>query len=125
MIANRKRLILWATIAGLVFFGLLISFWPRALAVDLAKVAPGPMVLTVGDEGETRVVDVFVVSAPITGRLRRIEAEPGDPVAASDTILAEIEPTAPELLDPRSEAEAEAQLSGAESTVSLARAELE
>lgn len=125
MIANHKRLTFWAAIALLVVIGLLIAFWPRALAVDLATVTSGPMVLTVGDEGETRVVDVFVVSAPITGRLRRIEAEPGDPVIASETIVAEIEPTEPDLLDPRSEAEAEAQLSAAISAESLARAELE
>lgn len=125
MIANHKRLTFWAAIAVLVVIGLLIAFWPRALAVDLATVTSGPMVLTVGDEGETRVVDVFVVSAPITGRLRRIEAEPGDPVVASETIVAGIEPTESDLLDPRSEAEAEAQLSAAISAESLARAELE
>ncbi len=125
MIANHKRLTFWTAIAVLVVIGLLIAFWPRALVVDLATVTSGPMVLTVGDEGETRIVDVFVVSAPITGKLRRIEAEPGDPVIASETIVAEIEPTEPDLLDPRTEAEAEAQLSAATSAESLARAELE
>ncbi len=125
MHANRKRLILWTLISVLVLVGLVGAFWPRALAVDLVPVKPGPMVLTIGDEGETRVVEVFTVSAPITGRLRRIEAEPGDAVVASETIVAEIEPTASDLLDPRSEAEAEAQLSAAISAESLARAELE
>ena len=125
MIANHKRLTFWAAIVVLVVVGLLIAFWPRALAVDLATVASGPMVLTVGDEGETRIVDVFVVSAPLTGQPRRIEAEPGDPVVASETIVAEIEPTEPDLLDPRTEAEAEAQLSAAVSGESLARAEFE
>ena len=125
MTANRRRLIMWSAIAALVAIGLILAFWPRALAVDIATVTPGPMILTVGDEGETRVVDVFVVSAPITGRLRRIEAEPGDGVSASETIVAEIEPTEPNLLDPRSEAEAEAQLSAAESAEALARAEFE
>ncbi len=125
MYANRKRLILWALLGALVCLGLLSAFWPRSLDVDIVAVTPGPMVLTVGDEGETRVVDVFTVSAPITGRLRRIEAEPGDAVIASETVVAEIEPTASDLLDPRSEAEAKAQLSAAISAESLARAELE
>jgi HlyD family secretion protein len=83
------------------------------------------MVLTIGDEGETRVIDVFTVFAPITGRLRRLEAEPGDAVIANETIIAEIEPTASDLLDPRSEAEAKAQLHAAISAESLARAELD
>ena len=125
MAINRKRLALWTPIVALVFGGLLSAFWPRALAVDIVTVTPGPMMFTIGDEGKTRVVDVFTIFAPITGRLRRIEAEPGDVVIANETIVAEIEPTDPDLLDPRSEAEAKAQLSAAVSAESLARAELE
>ena len=125
MSVNRKRLTLWMLIVTLVFGGLLSAFWPRALAVDIVMVTPGPMMLTIGDEGKTRVVDVFTISAPITGRLRRIEAEPGDVVVANETIVAEIEPTESDLLDPRSEAEAKAQLNAAVSAESLARAELE
>lgn len=125
MQATRKRFILWTLISALVVIGLLFTFWPRSLAVDIVAVTPGPMALMVGDEGETRVVDIFTVFAPITGRLRRIEAEPGDAVVAHETIIAEIEPTASDLLDPRSEAEATAQLNAALSAESLARAELE
>ena len=125
MIAINKRISIWASVAALVLLGLVFAFWPRALAVDLKPAAIGPMILTVGDEGETRVVDVFVISAPITGRLRRIEAEPGDTVDAGQTIVAEIEPTVSGLLDPRTEAEAEAQLNAAISAESLAKSELE
>lgn len=109
----------------LLVAGLAAAFWPRALAVDLATVEAGPMQLTVRDEGETRVVDVFVLSAPIAGRLKRIELEPGDAVVRGETIVAEIEPTDAALLDPRSEAEARAQLSAAESAATLAAAEFE
>ena len=125
MNAMHKRILIWGSISVLVLVGLLGAFWPRALLVDLERVMVGPMMLTVGDEGETRIVDVFVVSAPVTGRLRRIEAEPGDAVVAGATIVAEIEPTESQLLDPRTEAEAEAQLSAAESAASLAEAELD
>ncbi len=125
MITLNKRVSIWASISALVLLGLVFAFWPRALAVDLEPAAMGPMILTVGDEGETRVVDVFVISAPITGRLRRIESEPGDAVDAGQTIVAEIEPVASGLLDPRTEAEAEAQLNAAISAESLAESELE
>ncbi|MEM1432829.1 MAG: hypothetical protein AAGG11_02110 [Pseudomonadota bacterium] len=77
MSAQRKRLVFWLSLAALVALGLAAAFWPRALAVDLVILELGSMTLTVGDEGRTRIVDVFVVSAPIAGRLRRIEAEPG------------------------------------------------
>ncbi|MDJ0917578.1 MAG: HlyD family efflux transporter periplasmic adaptor subunit [Woeseiaceae bacterium] len=125
MNAKNRRIVIWSCVGVVVLFGLVLSFKPRPLLVDLATAATGPMTLTVGDEGETRVVDVFVISSPITGRLRRIETEPGDPVIANTSIVAQIEPTEPELLDPRTEAEAKAQLSAAESAETLARSELD
>mgnify|MGYP001545913273 CR=1 FL=1 len=93
MNAIQKRSVLWAGILSVVVIGLASAFWPRAVLVDLERVAIGHMMSTVGDEGKTRIVDVYVVSAPVTGRLRRIEAEPGDLVVAGETIIAELEPT--------------------------------
>ncbi len=125
MNALHKRMFLWTLIGLVVISGLAVAFWPRSLPVDMDTVTKKRMTLTVGDEGETQVVDVFVVSAPTAGRLRRIEAEPGDPVIAGETIVAELEPTESQLLDPRTEAEAEAQLNAALSSATLAEAELE
>jgi HlyD family secretion protein len=93
--------------------------------VDLIVAQAGPMRVTADDEGETRVHDVFTLSAPVTGRVRRIEAHVGDPVAANETVLARIEPGDPEFLDPRSEAEARAAVQVAESALTLAAAEVE
>ncbi len=125
MTAHQKRFVLWGIIAVFIGGGLAIAFMPRSLPVDLVAASRGPMLLTIGDEGSTQVLDVFVVSAPTTGLLRRIETEPGDAVVAGKTIVAEVEPIESELLDPRSRAEAEAQLSAATSAESLARAELQ
>jgi len=119
-----KRLILWSSIGGLVLLSLIYAFWPRALAVDLDKAVIAPLMITVGDEGETRVVDVYVVSAPITGHLRRIDSTAGDRVVAGQTAIAEIEPATPELLDSRTDAEAQALLSAAASAEVLARSAL-
>lgn len=124
-VAVRRRIALWGTLGTLVLTGLVCAFWPQPVAVDLVTLERGPMTVSVGDEGETRVTDVFVVSAPIAGRARRIEADPGDPVVANETLLAEIEPSAPLLLDPRSEAQAEAQLRAAESAEAAARAQVD
>ena len=125
MSAQKKRIWIWSLVFGLVLVGLGVAFWPRAEPVDIAAVGYGPMIVTVGDEGETRIPDVFVVSAPANGRLRRIEAEPGDSLRANETTIAEIEPADADLLDPRTEAEATAQLSVAESAEALARSNLE
>ena len=45
--------------------------------------------------------DRFVVSAPVAGRLERIELEPGDPVVRGKTIVARLVPAEAPLLDPR------------------------
>jgi len=67
----------------------------------------------VSDEGETRVRDMYVVSAPVPGRMRRIELEVGDPVVADQTLVARIEPSDPSFLDVRSAAEARAGVDAA------------
>jgi HlyD family secretion protein len=124
MSATARRAVLWSVVGVLLATGLVYAFWPRPVAVDFAEVRRGPLVVTVGDEGETRVRDVFVVSAPVAGHIRRIEAEVGDRVIANETVLAEIEPIDPEFLDPRSQVQAEAAVRAAESALALARAEL-
>lgn len=72
----------WAVlIAALLLAGLAYAFWPASTPVDLGKVTRGPMREGVTDNGVTRATDLFVVSAPVTGYLSRIELEPGDRVA--------------------------------------------
>jgi HlyD family secretion protein len=122
--ATARRAILWSVVGAALVAGLVYAFWPRPVAVDLAEVRRGPLVVTVGDEGETRVRDVFVLSAPVAGHIRRIESEVGDRAVANETVLAELEPIDPEFLDPRSQAQAEAALHTAESARILAEAEL-
>jgi HlyD family secretion protein len=77
----------------------------------------------VDEEGETRVRDRFVVSAPVAGRVLRIELEPGDPVAADQTVLAVFQPQTPAPLDARSRAEAEAAARAAQASLERARAD--
>lgn len=124
MNAARRRWVIWGVFATVLIAGLAYAFRPQPIPVDLASVAVGPLVVTVDEEGETRVRDVFEVSAPVAGRVRRIDAEVGDPVVADQTMVAEIEPIDPTLLDLRSEAQAQAALRAAEANKALAEAEL-
>jgi HlyD family secretion protein len=125
MTAMAKRIVIWTVIAGLVAAGLVLSFRPQPLAVDMITVEPGPMTVTVAEEGQTRVHDMFVLSSPVAGHVKRIEAHVGDKVVAGETVLAQIEPGDPSFLDPRSEAQARAALKTAESARALAAAEVE
>jgi HlyD family secretion protein len=134
-----KRLLFWGPLAAALVLALAWLFRPSAVAVDLLAVARGPLTVSVSDEGETRVRDVYVVSAPVTGLMRRVELEVGDEVVADRTVVARIEPSDPSFLDVRSEAEARAsvaaaaagrthaaaQVDRAQAELDFARAELE
>jgi len=104
----------WAIAAavGLVLF-LGYSFYPEAMRVDIGEVSSGPMAVGVTDDGVTRVEDVYVVSAPITGQVTRIEIEPGDTVERGKTILARMAAGTAQPLDPRTRAELQGALSAA------------
>ena len=125
MKANQRRLILWTGLGGAVVLALFIAFRPQAVPVDIEVAASGSLVVTVDEEGETRVRDIFVLSAPVAGRMLRIEAEAGDEVIANETVIAEIEPVDPTFLDFRSEAQAQAAIRAAESARTLAQAEVD
>ena len=122
MTANSKRIVIWAAVAGIIVIALAFSFMPRAVMVDLVDVQPGRLVVTLDEEGETRVHDVYTLSAPVSGRVQRINWLVGDPVTANETVLAQIEPGDPSFLDPRSEAQARAAIQAAEAARDLAAA---
>jgi HlyD family secretion protein len=113
------------TIAALALLAVFVwALWPKPVAVDAARVTRGPMLVTVDEEGKTRIKDVYTVSAPISGKVLRRLLEAGDPVKRDDTVVATIEPTAPPFLDVRVLRELEAQVAAAKAGVALAEAEV-
>jgi HlyD family secretion protein len=132
-----KRLLFWTPFALALAVALAWLFRSAPVAVDLAAVERGPLAVSISDEGETRVRDVYSVSAPVPGRMRRVELDVGDEVVADRTVVARIEPSDPSFLDVRSAAEAragvdaaaaarvhaEAQVRRAEAELDFARAE--
>lgn len=114
-----KWLIPLVLIVGLVA----LAFIPKPIEVDVGEVRRGIMTLTVDDDGETRVRERYTISTPITGRLIRIDFDPGDSIKKDD-ILAIITPGAPNLLDPRAKAQAQAMVKASEAAVSGAETQL-
>jgi HlyD family secretion protein len=98
------------------------AFRPAAVPAEIATVSRGPLQVTLDEEGETRVRDRFVVSAPVAGRVLRIELEAGDAVQANRTVLATFQPAAPALLDARTRAELTARVEAADAALEQARA---
>ena len=115
---NRRVLGAATVVAGLVA----VVMWPKTAQVDIAAVSFGPLVVTVDEEGVTRVRDRFIVSAPVSGRVLRIELDPGDRVTRGQ-VVARVRAEAPPLLDARTRAEAAATVESARAALGRARAE--
>ena len=118
-----KRGLLVAGVAALCL-GLAWALWPKPVAVEVAGLRKGPLLVTVDEEGKTRIKDVYTVSAPITGKLVRLSLEAGDRVKKDVTEVAIIEPMAPAFLDVRARRELEAQIEAAKAAVALSEAEV-
>ncbi len=99
-----------ALVLGLLVLGLL----PKPVVVDTAEVLRGPLVVSVLEEGKTRIRSRYVVSPPVAGYLRRVPVRAGDPVEAGKTVLAVIQAQPSSFLDPRAKAQAEAAVRSAE-----------
>jgi HlyD family secretion protein len=118
LLLNIRVLVSVIVVGGL----LAVALWPKAATVDIAAVARGPLVVTVDDEGITRVRERFVVSSPVAGRVLRIELEPGDVVKRGE-VVARVRAESAPLLDERARAEAQAAVEGARAALGRARAE--
>ncbi len=118
-----KRMV-WGLVALLVVLGLVYLWWPSPQAVDVGQVGRGPLVVTVDEDGHTRVRERYTVSATVAGNLERVRREVGEFVEAGG-VLATIHPAKAPLLDPRSRAQAEAMVETAQASVSQAQVAVE
>ena len=121
MNVRARRLIIWLIAGLLLLMGLYYAFKEQAYSVDIGKVSKGSLEVSIAEEGETRVRDVYELSSPLMGRVLRIDVEAGDDVVATETVVAQIEPTDPTFLDMRSEEEAKAAVKTSEAELNLAR----
>jgi HlyD family secretion protein len=116
----RKRLVL--IVVGLLLLVLLaLAFRPQPIPVDAVEVARGPMSVTIEQRGVTRVVDRYVVSAPVAAHAQRLALRVGDAVTSGETLL-ELAPVAPVPLDARSLAQAQARAEQAQAALAAAQA---
>ena len=114
----------WLPYAGVFVLATLIlaGLWPQPAPVETARVTVGTLRATVNEEGKTRIRQRYLVSAPVTGQLRRIPLKAGAEVQAGETVLAVIDPLPPALLDARTRALTEARRDAAAANVEKARA---
>ena len=114
----------WLPYAGAcVLVALIVAgLWPQPVPVETARVTRGILRATVNEEGKTRIKLRYVISAPVTGQLRRIPFKAGAEVQAAQTVLAVIDPLSPAMLDARARALAEASRDTAAANLEKSRA---
>ena len=120
-----RKKIFWGLVLALLGFAIVLAMRPAPVEVDLATATRGDMLVTVDEDGQTRIRDRYVVSTSLAGRLVRVTLKPGDEVKAGETQLTTIEPTDPQLLDARARAQAEARVRGAEAAQMHAQSQVE
>lgn len=114
------------TIAAVVIIaaGIIYAFWPQPMLVDTGRVAKGQMTLTIDEVARTRVSEAYVVSAPVSGRLLRVEKEPNEQVKQGETIVARMLPSSPPTLDARERERARTQVRAAQAALRAAESNL-
>lgn len=117
---RRKKQISIGGLAIIVLVVIIYGFWPKPVPVDVGRVTRGPMEVTVEEEGKTRVKDKYVISAPVSGLLQRIEYDSGDKVKEG-MVVARIQPAAPGLLDERQLEVSNARLSATRAALQQAK----
>ena len=122
---NLKFRTLFWVVAALALAALLVfAFRPQPVLVDVGEVSRGGLTVVVRDEARTRSRNVYVVSAPVSGRLLRVGNRAGERVEAG-AVIAVIQPAPAIFVDERSRQEIQAGVRSAEAAVALARAELD
>jgi HlyD family secretion protein len=114
----RRRIVL-GLLAALAVWGLFLGFRPQALEVDMGAASRADLRVVLEQEGRTRVLDRYVLAAPVTGYARRVKLEVGDAVERGATLV-ELEPVRADVLDPRRRAEAQARIAACEAGVGAA-----
>ncbi len=115
---------IWSVIAVGVVGSIAYAVRPKPLDVEVATAEQKTLVVTVDEDGKARVKDRFVVSAPLTANLARIELHVGDAVTPG-TVLARLVPIPSPLLDQRSRSQAEAQVAVASAANHQAQAQID
>jgi HlyD family secretion protein len=119
-----KRILIWLVVGGGIVAAIVWGFMPRPIMVETVLVRRGPLQVTVQEEGKTRVVDRFVVSAPVAGYARRLEWDVGDVVKRGQRLIT-LDPLKSNVLDPRSRAEAQARVAAAGAALKAAEKDVE
>ncbi len=110
-----------AALLAAIVWGLI----PKPVEVETAKIEKTPLIVSVLEEGKTRIRHRFMISPPVAGFLNRLDLRAGAPIEAGKTVLATIRPQLASFLDPRARAETEARVQAAQASKMRSAAQVE
>ncbi len=90
---NRNRFLIGVGVVVAILL-LWMIFRPAAVRVEMANAVRAPLMDTIDAEGRTRVKSKFTVTAPVSGKLKRIELREGDFIVRNYPIT-EVDPNPP------------------------------
>lgn len=117
-ISRRRKWTLGVVLGGAV--ALVLFRRPDVVVMDLIRVTPGPLSVTIDEDGMTRFRRHADIAAPVTGRLLANTLRAGDAVARGQVVAR----LAPAPLDERTRLQAEAAVAAAQSLVAQAEAKV-
>ena len=91
---NRKHIYIAAGVTATVLLLAWIFFWPAAIKVETVEATRAQLLDTIDAEGMTRVKKKFTVTAPVSGKMKRITLREGDYIFRNHP-LTEIDPSPP------------------------------
>ncbi|NOR81591.1 MAG: HlyD family efflux transporter periplasmic adaptor subunit [Methyloprofundus sp.] len=106
---EKKKYLVYLILIVLLTLILFVAFRAKPIPVDSVLAQYAPMKISIEEEGKTRVVDHFVITAPSDAYMQRINFNEGDKIDKGQTLLA-LEPLPSSILDLRSRVRAEATL---------------
>jgi HlyD family secretion protein len=115
-------------IGGVAVVALAVILWaayrPRPLDVETATVAEGRFEQVVEEDGQLRLQQRYLVTAPTAAQLQRPTLKVGDAVKAGD-VVAVLAPAAPGMIDARTRSVLQQRVGSADAAVAAARANVQ
>ncbi|MCU0927418.1 MAG: efflux transporter periplasmic adaptor subunit, partial [Hydrogenophaga sp.] len=99
------------------------AYRPRAILVEVAQVTTGQFEQVIEEDGQLRLKNRYLITAPTLAQLQRPTLKVGDVVRAGD-VVARLAPAAPQLIDARTRSVLQQRVGSAEAARRAAAAQV-
>lgn len=122
--AKKRRWLIGALAVAALVAILWAAYRPRPLDVETATVAEGRFEQVIEEDGQLRLQQRYLVTAPTAAQLQRPVLKVGDGVKAGD-VVAVLAPAAPGMIDARTREVLQQRVGSADAAVAAARANVQ